>query len=149
MDLPSEETIPSNNGALIADAPVKAEKKEDQVEYFDVEENLVFDLTDEELLTLAKSTSRLSSLKRTKENELKNIVDDKKSEIKGLTADIQFNMKLIEVGKQGREVECTKRVNYTRGIVEFLFAGKVMKSRGIEHNEKARPQDNTTSSVNQ
>jgi hypothetical protein len=147
MEPLNESEVPSNNNATlpVADAP----KKEDKIEDFDAEETLVFVLTDAEILKIAKTASSLTSQKRTKENELKNKTDDLKSEIKGIDADIKFNLKLIEVGKEGRNVECIKRINYTRGIVQFIYGGQVMKERSIEHNEKVRPQDNTTSSVNQ
>lgn len=142
------EEVPSNNGAPIADAP---EKKEviPKIEEFDVKENLVFDLTDAELLQISKTVAALSREKREKESHLKAYTSDRKDEIKGLDADIRFNIKLIEVGKQGRDTDCIMRKDYTRGIIQWIFNGKVMKERGLEAHERVRPQDNTISSVNQ
>lgn len=143
-----ENEVASNNNAPVPAAPVEV-KPLPKIEDFDVKENLIFDLTDAELLGLAKQTSLLSVQKRTKEGELKQIVENKKDEIKGLQYDINFNLKLIETGKQGREVDCIMRKDYTRGIVQYIFNGNVMKERALEHHEKVRPQDNTVSSLNQ
>jgi hypothetical protein len=142
------ELVPSNLGETIPAAPeVKAVLP--KIEDFDVKETLVFDLTDPELLEIGKNVATLSAEKRTKEALLKGYIADRKDEIKGLEADIRFNVKLIEVRKQGKEVDCIMRKDYTRGIVQFIFAGNVMKERALEHHEKVRPQDNTMSSVNQ
>jgi len=142
------ETIPSNLNTPIPDAP-ESKPLPPKIEEFDVKETLVFDLTDAELLAISKQVATLSREKREKESFLKNYIADRKDEIKGLDADIRFNIKLIEVGKQGRETDCIMRKDYTRGIVQFIFNGTVMKERGLEHHEKVRPQDNTMSSVNQ
>lgn len=142
------EDVPSNNNAPVADAPVKNEVLP-KIEEFDVKENLVFDLTDTELLQISKTVAALSREKREAEGALKSYVADRKDEIKGLDADIRFNIKLIEVGKQGRDTECVMRKDYTRGIVQWIFNGKVMKERGLESHERVRPQDNTISSINQ
>lgn len=148
MTTENAETIPSNLNAPIPEAP---EKKEvlPKIEEFDVKETLVFDLTDPELLEIGKNVATLSAEKRMKEAALKTYTADRKDEIKGLEADIRFNVKLIEVRKQGREVDCIMRKDYTRGIVQYIFNGVVMKERSLEHHEKVRPQDNTISSVNQ
>lgn len=143
-----ENEVPSNNNQPVPEAPVAKEEQAPKVEDFEVKETLIFDLTDAELLNIAKTTSLLAVEKRSKEAVLKQIVEDKKEEIKGLESDIKINLKLIETGKQGREVECIMRKNYTRGIVQYIYAGKVMKERGLEHREKVRPQDNTVSSLN-
>lgn len=144
----SAESVPSNNNAPVPDAPVKTEVLP-KIEEFEVKETLVFDLTDAELLSIAKQVANLTVEKREKESTLKSYVADRKDELKGLDADIRFNVKLIEVGKQGRETECIMRKDYTRGIVEWIFNGKVMKARGLESHERVRPQDNTISSINQ
>lgn len=142
------EDVPSNNNAPVPDAP---EKKDvlPKIEEFDVKETLVFDLTDTELLEIGKNVASLSTEKRIKEAQLKSYVADRKDEIKGLEADLKFNIKLIEVRKQGRETDCVMRKDYTRGIVQWIFNGKVMKERGLESHERVRPQDNTISSINQ
>jgi hypothetical protein len=146
---PTNETeVPSNNNAPTPAAPV-SNPKPPRIEEYEVKENIIFDLTDAELLKIAKTASLLTSQKREKANELKNKTDDLKEEIKGIEADIRFNLKLIEVGKQGRDVDCLKRIDFDRKIVQWLFAGVVMKERALESHETPRPQDNTTSSVNQ
>lgn len=144
----SAEAVPSNLGAPVADAPEKKETLP-KIEEFDVKETLVFDLTDTELLEIGKNVATLSAEKRQKEAALKSYTADRKDEIKGLEADIRFNVKLIEVRKQGKEVDCIMRKDYTRGIVQWLFNGTVMKERGLESHERVRPQDNTVSSINQ
>lgn len=142
------EQIPSNNAAPIPDAPVVKEMPP-KIEDTEVKETLVFDLSDAELMQLMNTTIALTNEKRESEVHLKNYIADRKDEIKGLEADIRFNMKLIEVKKQGRLTDCIMRKDYTRGIVQYIFNGTVMKERGLEQHEKVRPQDNTISSVNQ
>ena len=99
-----ENEVASNNNAPVPAAPEKKDVAP-KIEDFDVKENLVFNLTKEELLDIADKASHLMVQKRAKENELKNTTDDLKEAIKGLEADIKFNMKLVEVKKQGRDVD--------------------------------------------
>lgn len=147
IETTNAEAVPSNNNQPL---PKEGEVKPlPKIEDFDVKETLVFDLTDPELLQISKTVAALSKEKREKEATLKQYISDRKDEIKGVDADIRFNIKLIEVGKQGREVECIMRKDYTRGIVQWIYEGKVMKERGLESHERVRPQDNTISSVNQ
>ncbi len=144
----NETEVESNNNQPIPDAPV-TNVRPPKIEESEVKEALIFELTDSEILKIAKSTSLLAVLQREKESSLKNIVEDKKEEIKGIISDIKINHKLIETGKQGRLVDCIKRIDFDRKIVQWLFAGVVMKERSLESYETPRPQDNTTSSVNQ
>ena len=123
----------------------------DKVEEIDARENLIFDLTDADILKIADIVANISKELREKEAKLHAIQKDMKDSIKGLESDLRFHHKLIETKKEGRDVDCVCRKNYTRGIVQYVFNGVVMKERAMDSYEQqkgGRPQDNTTSVLN-
>ena len=124
----------------------------DKVEEVESRQFLVFDLTDAEILAIAEVVGKLAKEKSIHEVNLAEIKKSLGDKIKGLDSDIHHNHKLIETRKEGRDVPCLMRKNYTKKIVQFVYEGKTMKERPMEayeiENEKVRPQDNTVSTLN-
>lgn len=124
----------------------------DKVEEVETRQFLVFDLTDPEILAIAEVVGKLDSEMKDLESKLAAVKKSLGDKIKGLDSDINHNLNLIKTRKEGRDVPCVMRKNYTKKIVQFAYEGKLMKERAMEayeiENEKVRPQDNTVSTLN-
>ncbi len=100
-----------------------------------VDEVLIFPLPDTERANLADDLVELNNKKRDKEKEFDIMKKKFKAELQDIEASMDAVLDVIENGQECR-VTCTKRVHFDRQEVEFLYNGKVMKTRKILDTEK-------------
>lgn len=92
-------------------------------------ETLTFPLTDEEILKFAKHTSQLDEQYKAVDSKFQQAKKDFKGQLDGLNAQMNYNFMVIKDECQDREADCTVRYNFTKKVVQYVFAGEVMKER--------------------
>lgn len=104
---------------------------------YEVEELLNFKLTEEELAQTAISIQGIYEEIADLKSELKDFTKVKKDEIKDKESAIASYMKKIEKGED-RQIPCTKRVYFSKGIVEFInpITKEVISERKIESEDR-------------
>jgi predicted nuclease with TOPRIM domain len=118
-------------------SPTVFNRDEDIHEEESSREFITFPLTDEEILKIAKSTSELDEQHKAIDAKFQQVKKDFKGQLDGLNSQMNYNFMLIKDECQDREVDCVKRKNFTRKVVQYLYDGKVMKERPMHDYELA------------
>jgi hypothetical protein len=102
-------------------------------------EVITFALSDDEILKLAKATAELDIEHRTVDAHFAMVKKDFKGKLDGLASQMNHNFRLIKDQAEDRDVDCIKRKNFTRKVVQFIYNGKVCKERAMADHEMTNP----------
>jgi hypothetical protein len=98
-------------------------------------ESFVFPLTRDELAESARQMAEESQEKTRLEDELEKVRKDFKAKIDRQEVKIAAIVHQIQFGQQ-KEVNCVKRIFFEKGIVQFIFEGRILKERPMEEEER-------------
>lgn len=110
-------------------------------------EPVIFQLTDEEILKAAKATTELDEQYKDVNAKFAQVKKDFSGKLKGIEAQINYNFLIIKDQAEEREVDCVKRRNFTKKIVQFIYGGSVVKERPMTEWETTHP-NNVKASIN-
>lgn len=120
-------------------APTAFNRDEDIFTEEESREVITFQLTDDEILKLAKATAELDIEHRTVDAHFTMVKKDFKGKLDGLASQMNYNFRLIKDQAEDRDVDCIKRKNFTKKVVQFIYNGRVMKERPMADHEMTNP----------
>lgn len=100
-----------------------------------VRENLLVKLTDGEKIEVAKTAALLVGEVANKEEELKQVSQQRKSEIKALKADIDALTRAHNTGVEFREVQCEQQFDLENQRTWFVYRGETYGNRAMNSHE--------------
>lgn len=113
----------------------------------DQRETVAFQLSDDEILAAGKEAAELNSQLKEAVGKFSQIKKDWSGKIKGLEAQMNYKFLIIADQAEDREVECTKRLLFKKGVAQFIYKGVVVKERVMSEWEKTSAQ-NVQASLN-
>lgn len=90
---------------------------------------LAFKLSEADFAAKAKQVAEAQQKLGKLASEFQGVKDNYKARIQLLENEIGHILAVISSGVEQREVECDERVDYDRGIVEYVFNGEVRAER--------------------
>lgn len=109
----------------------EATKIEDKVLH-----SVTFDLTEDEFAGKGKHAAGLQGKINGLESKFKIVKDEHKAETSLLESECSQVLAVIRRGKEDREVECTRVLDFENAIAEFWYKGKLVDSRPMRPDEK-------------
>ena len=110
-------------------------------------ETITFPLSDEEILSHANEAGDLNLQLKDTKAKFAQVKSDWSGKIKGIESQINYKFQVICDKAEDREVDCVKRRNFTKKIVQFLHKGIVVKERPMTEWESTHP-NNVQASLN-
>lgn len=103
-----------------------------------VKELLPVELSHGDIVKMVRKICDLKSERHRRKEEFRGIEKLHQIQMKELEEEIDRLFNVIQIGKEEREVECTKVINFAQGVVKYISiqTKKVILERPIKEDEK-------------
>ncbi len=109
----------------------RAGKQEEKVVH-----TVTFDLLEEDFAAKGKEAAELQGQLDKLDREFSVVKENHKASVTLLEQDCSQVLSCIRRGKEERDVDCLKVIDFDLGVVEYWFGGRVVERRGIKPEER-------------